>query len=126
MAEQTPLLIRSFKNATDLSGKMYHFVDLSADNTVSLANGTKKPIGVLQETNKPGMVGVPVGVVVVGTTKVAVKKNANNDYPSAGDFIIAASDGMGIKRGTEDISLVRGMALQSASADGDIIEILLI
>ena len=52
MAFEDDVLDLAFKCTTDLSAYQYHFVKLSADNTVVICSGaTDSPIGVLQ--NKP-------------------------------------------------------------------------
>ena len=57
--------------AADLSLYQYHFVKLSADNTVAIcAADTDIPIGVLQ--NKPDAAGKSAQVMLFGVTKLMV------------------------------------------------------
>ncbi|HOJ87236.1 MAG TPA: hypothetical protein PLN68_09960 [Elusimicrobiales bacterium] len=127
MSQFNPLLIKGLTNSEDLSNKKWFFAQMSNDNEVKLADGSVKPIGVIYDVNSADATsGGAVGIITHGTAKLVVKKNADNAYPSAGDYIVASSVGYGIKRKDEDYILVRAMALESASADGDIIEVILI
>jgi len=126
MSQQKNELVLSFKNSADLSAKQYYFVGISADQSVNVSGASAKPVGVLIEPNKSGYTNVPVGVCVLGTAKIVVKKNADEALPAAGDYIVSASDGKGMKLKSETVDLNRGIALESASAEGDIIEILLV
>jgi len=71
MAYEIPCIVTTFKAAADLSTYQYHFVKLSADNTVAIcAADTDIPIGVLQ--NKPSAAGIAAEVLMAGVSKLEV------------------------------------------------------
>ena len=75
--------------AADLSSYQFHFVKISADNTVNICSGaTDVPCGVLQ--NKPDGAGKAAEVLVYGVSKVMAGTGA---ALSAGDLIGTDSNG---------------------------------
>lgn len=117
MATSESTLSISKKAAGDLSAKQYLFMKMSADNTVdTCAAITDIAVGVLQ--NDPSAAGKPATVAVMGTTKVvagaAIAVGAAVAPTAAGKAQTAV--------GTQ---YPRGIALEAAAADGDVIEILL-
>lgn len=118
MASNQDTCTLTLKAAGDLSAKQYLFVELSAAQTVDACNATTdKSLGVLQ--NDPGAAGLPAVVAYAGTTKViaggAISAGANVAPTSAGKAQTAVAT-----------QYARGVALEAASSDGDIIEILLL
>jgi len=118
MATNESTISISKKAAGDLSAKQYLFMKMSADNTVdTCAAVTDVAVGVLQ--NDPSAAGKPATVAVLGTTKVV-----------AGAAIAVGARVAPTAAGKAQTSVAtqyaRGIALEAAAADGDIIEILLI
>ena len=71
MAYEIPGMIVSLIAGADLSAQQYHFVKLSADNTVVIcAAVTDVPMGILQ--NKPDAAGKVASVLVWGVSKIRV------------------------------------------------------
>lgn len=67
--ESTQLSIGTLKAAADLSAYQYHFVKITADDTVNVCSAINdKPIGIL--VNKPSAVGAACEIVVIGVTKI--------------------------------------------------------
>lgn len=120
MSQQTGLLDKTFKAGSDLSAKQYYIVKMCSSTTpygvILGAANTDEVIGVLQ--NEPAMNEAAV-VRVFGTTKVIA------GTPIAiGEWVV--SDASGKAQNVQaDKNTVIGLALETASADGDIIEILL-
>lgn len=117
MATQNPVT-HSFKAAADLSAKQYYFVEVTAAQTVNACGATTDlAIGVLQ--NDPDEAGKPATVAIGGTTKVvagaAITAGAKVAPTAAGKAQTAATG-----------QFPRGVALDAADADGDVIEILLL
>lgn len=103
--------------SADLSTKQFFFVNEGA--TGIALNTTSGGIvhGVLQ--NKPSAAGRSANVAVYGVTKVvagaAITKGANVMSDAAGKAITATAT-----------DYLRGIALEAAAADGDIISVLLL
>lgn len=71
MAYEIPGMVHTFKAAGDLSTYQFHFMKLTADDTVSVCTGqTDIPCGVLQ--NKPNAAGKTADVMLYGITKLEV------------------------------------------------------
>lgn len=118
MATQNPVFCISRKANADLSTKQYFFVEGIAGGKVDVANAvTDLVLGVLQDA--PAASGRNCSVAVLGTTKVvaggAIAELSKVSPTAAGKAQVAAST-----------HIVRGIALEAALADGDIIEILLV
>jgi hypothetical protein len=118
MATQESTLNITKKAAGDLSAKQYLFMKLSAAQTVDTCSAvTDKSVGVLQ--NDPSAAGQVAVVAVAGTTKViagaAIAAGALVGPTAAGKAQTAVAT-----------QYARGVALEAAGADGDIIEILLV
>lgn len=97
----------------DLSAKQYHFVKLSADNTVVACAGvTDVPIGVLQ--NNPAS-GQECEVVIVGITKVIA-----DEALTFGNAVGTSADGQAqvVTVGTETTVYLAGRVLAGAGAAG--------
>lgn len=99
----------------DLSTKQYHFVKISADNTVVICSGTTdKPIGVLQ--NKPAS-GAAAEVCSAGVTKIVGDANL-----AAGDSIGTSADGQAAVYTVSDTTkYIVGQVIQENTAAGGII-----
>ncbi len=118
MATKQATVSISLKAAADLSLKQHLFVELTAAQTVNVCNATTDlAIGVLN--NKPDAAGKAAEVDILGTTKVV-----------AGAAIAAGArvspTAAGKAQTTVATQFPRGVALEAAGADGDIIEILLL
>lgn len=117
MATSESTLSISKKAAGDLSAKQYLFMKMSADNTVdTCAAITDVAVGVLQ--NDPSAAGKPATVAVLGTTKVVA-----GGAIAVGDLV--APTAAGKAQTAASTQYPRGVALEAAAADGDVIEILL-
>lgn len=117
MATQQNTQLISQLAAADLSTKQYYFVEETAAKTVNTTNAiTDIALGVLQ--NKP-TTGQAASVAVGGTTKVvagaAIAAGAKVAPMASGKAQTAAST-----------QFPRGIALEAATADGDLIEIALV
>ncbi len=121
MSQALGVLDKTFKAGEDLSGKRYYAVYLSADQTVKVCTtGHLNAIGILQNNPKEGEEAV---VRLVGTTKAVA-----GDTITAGNRVVSTTSGtidaVGTPSSTEQE--VIGVALESATASGDVIEIFLI
>ena len=118
MATQEKTTCITKKAAGDLSTKQYLFMKVSAAQTVDTCAGTTdKSIGVLQD--KPSAAGKDASVAVDGTTKVIAGAAI-----TAGAYVAPMASGKA--QTAVSTQYPRGMALDTAVSDGDIIEILLI
>ena len=109
----------TFEAAADLSTKQYHFVKLTAANTVDVCSGlTDVPCGVLQ--NKPSAAGRPAVVRMFGISKVSADAGL-----SVGNLIGTSADGQADAKtvSTDAAQYVVGVALTACSNAGEIIEI---
>jgi hypothetical protein len=120
MSQSTTCPDLSLIAGADLSAGQYLFVEESAatDRTVTVCNAiTDKALGVLQ--NDPDAAGQAAVVRVYGTSKVvagaAITRGAAVAPMASGKAQTAVST-----------QFPRGIALESAAADGDVIEIVLI
>jgi hypothetical protein len=112
------ICIPGLKAGADLSAKQYHFVELSADFTVTACNGTTdKALGVLQ--NDPDASGEEATVAAMGTTKIvagaAIAVGALIAPTAAGKAQTAVAT-----------QYPRAIALEAAAADGDVISVFLL
>ncbi len=108
---------KTFNAGEDLSSSKYLIVQLDASGNAEIGEGaTDLLIGVLQ--NKPAS-GKPALVRFLGTTKVVASAAI-----AIGARVTSTSAGKAVTT-TTDKDVVVGRALEAASADGDIIEILL-
>lgn len=116
-SQQSGVLDLSFKAAADYSTKQYYAMYVSAANTVTIAGANAKVVGVLQNT--PDAANETAVVRVCGTTKVVA-----GEAIAAGKYVTSTSAG---KAEVADAAGEHcfGVALEAATADGDIIEILL-
>lgn len=111
------LLDITFKAAADLSSYQYHFVYLSAANTVNVAGANAKTIGILQ--NKPDAAGESALVRVMGTSQLVA-----GEAFAVGKYITAKSDGHGEIADAAG-EHVGAYAVEAAGAEGDLVEVLL-
>jgi hypothetical protein len=116
MSQSNPVN-RSFKAAADLSSYQYHIVKMSAGNTVNIGDANCNGIGILQ--NKPSAANEAATVAIGGTSKMVA-----GEAIAVGKMITCKSDGHG-EVADAAAEFVIGMALEAASADGDIIEVLI-
>ena len=102
----------TFEAAGDLSTKQFHFVKLTAANTVDVCAAlTDVPCGVLQ--NKPSAAGRPAVVRMLGISKVSADTTI-----SAGNLIGTSGDGQADPKtvSTDATHYVVGVALEDAGA----------
>jgi hypothetical protein len=101
----------------------FRFVKLSSGVAV-YADANEDAIGITQEAiadTKQGAV-MPIGSGGL-TSKLEV--NGNSVNIAAGDRLVAANDGIGVKAvATTAEQLIRARALEDSTADGDIIEVI--
>lgn len=116
MSQQINLGKISLKAGADLRTKMYHLVKLDTDGNIVLCGANERAIGVLD--GKPN-VGENVAVNILGTTKVVA-----GGAIGIGDYVVSNANGQVVVKGNDDTNIV-GVALESASNAGEIIEILL-
>lgn len=112
---------KTFTAGQDLSDARYHFVKLgSGSYDVALVDGAGDvPIGILTDFYRADE-GMPVTVAIGGTCKVIA-----GGAIARGSFVGSNTNGQAVVKTTGG-DVVRGIALEAASAAGDIIEILLI
>jgi len=119
MSQQVGTLDLSFKSGYDYQDEQYYLVKSDTSGspmTIILGGANEKVIGVLQ--NEPEQ-GEAAEVRVDGTSKVVAGTPI-----SVGDMVSCDADGKANKVEAADKWAV-GIALEEASAAGDIIEILL-
>ena len=105
--------------AGTLASKMYYFMKLSADNTVTVCTGaTDTPIGILQ--NKPDAAGKAAVVRVVGYSKVS--SDAGLTY---GNLIGTSADGQADAKtsGTDTTEYICGQVVKGTSNAGELAEV---
>jgi hypothetical protein len=133
MAVQEALTCITLKAAADLSTKQYYAMKVSAANTVNVASAAGEPvIGFLQ--NKPSAANEAATVAYTGRTKAVagaavaagayVKVLANGKVDDASTAMTADASGASATAATTGAHTI-GIALTAASADGDVIEVLL-
>ena len=117
MSQSVNILEITFKAEADLSAVQYYVMKVSAEDQVNIPTArTDVTIGVLQNEPKSGENAV---IRVAGTTKAKSWSTITR-----GTYVTATADGR-IMTADTDKDVVIGIALESAAADGDIIEILL-
>lgn len=117
MAEGGYYLDTTFKAAATLADYQYHAMVLSAANTVTLAGANAIVIGILQ--NKPDAAGEAAIVRVCGESKMVAGERID-----LGTMITSKSDGHG-ERADANAEHCYAIALESGTADGDIVSVLL-
>lgn len=121
MSQSSNTVYKTFVAENDLSSARHRFVELGAGaNQVDLVDNVADiPVGVVTDFYR-GTAGMPVTVAIAGTCKVvasaAITKGAWVGSTNGGKAVAKTSNG----------DVVRGFALEAASADGDIIEVLLV
>lgn len=115
MSQQNVFGKISLKAGQDLSNKIYHLVKLDANGNAVLSGSDDRVIGVLDTKGKQGEV---VAVNILGTSKVVAGGPIN-----IGSYIVSNANGQAVER-TSEVNVI-GIALESASNAGEIIEILL-
>lgn len=114
-AYENPLLIKSFPANGDLSSSQYKVVELGSSGVSATNATTDVPVGVLQ--NKP-TTGLAADVMMLGISRciavAAITKGVKVSCTAAGKVQTAATG-----------QHIVGIALEAASADGDIIPVLL-
>jgi len=108
----------SAKANADLSAKQYHFVRWAAADTVDQASHSAAQdfAGVLQ--NKPSASGRGSTVMFAGETKITAGGSL-----TVNDLIAANGSGRAAAAGSGD--MIVGRVLETASADGDVVRMLL-
>jgi hypothetical protein len=120
MSQQTGVLDKSFIAGADLRTKQYYLVQggIATPYSVILATGsTNGIIGILQ--NEPN-IGETAVIRMLGTSKMVAKSSVKTGTP-----ITSYSDGIGTPATWVTGQKVIAIALEPASADGDIIEVLI-
>lgn len=110
------------KAKRDLSSYQYHAMTLDTDGYIDYCDtsaGTK-PLGILQ--NKPEAAGQEAEVAILGTSLMVV--NATSDISQMAR-LGSGNDYHGVEV-TADTEQYFAMALEDATGDGDIIEVLLV
>lgn len=118
MSQSVPGLVSTFVTGADLSGAKNKFMRISADNTINLATAPGQAvIGVLDDTPH-NAAGVQGAVRLTGTADVvagaAVAAGAKVTVDGSGRGVLATA-------GQE----YYGIAIQAATALGDLIEVFL-
>ena len=117
MAYEETLVTQSYKAASDFSDNQYRLVEISADDTVDLADSsTADIIGVNQGTPDSGEA---AAVAISGVTKVVAGESL-----SAGNLVTSGSDAKAEKAETgssddiEDNTRILGKVVNGADSDG--------
>jgi len=118
MATKQATISITLKANADLSTKQHLFVELTAAQTVDVTNAiTDKAVGVLN--NKPDAAGKAAEVDILGTTKVVCSAAL-----AAGTLVGPTAAGKA--QAAVSTQYARGMLLEASTADGDIVEMLLL
>lgn len=117
MAQETPTLIKS--ELSDNIIQPNRFVKKTSTGVDVATGGTDKIMGVCNQ-DTVNVAGDTVPVVVAGTVRVVASAGI-----TVGDWVTSTSAGKAITT-TSTNDIVRGMALETAGANNDIIEILLV
>lgn len=114
MAWEAPsFMIPGLVASGDLSSKQFHFVKLSAANTVAACTAaTDKPIGILQ--NKPTN-GQNAEVMALGVSKLS-----SDAALSVGDSVGPSADGQGDAKtpGTDTTEFIGGQVIEATTTAG--------
>lgn len=117
MATQKPIC-HTFKAGADLSAKQYHFVKMSAPQTVVACSGvTDKAIGILQ--NDPDAAGEEAVVAILGTSKLVA-----GGVCTFGTNLGPKADGRA--QTAVATQYARAHAVDTSANDGEVIEVLLL
>lgn len=105
----------------DLSSYQFHAVCIDTDGNIDYCDTSAggKPLGILQ--NKPEAAGEEAEVAILGTSLMVV--NATSDI-NEGALLGSGNDYHGVEV-SADTAVYFAMALEPATEDGDIIEVLL-
>lgn len=118
MPSQIPVCI-TLKASGDLSAKQYHFVELTASDTVGACNAvTDRTFGILQ--NKPTAAGQPAVVAIAGVSKLV----AGGELATAGAYVAPKADGRA--QAAVATQYARAQLITTAAADGNVCEALLV
>ncbi len=118
-----PKVTKAWPAKRDLSSYQYHQMTLDTDGLIDYCDtsaGTK-PIGILQ--NKPEAANEEAEIALPGSASLMVV-NATTDI-SQMDYLGSGNDYHGVKV-TADKALFGAVALEDATEDGDIIEVLVV
>jgi hypothetical protein len=108
---------KTFIAAADLSSSKYCIVKLDTNGKAAIATlATDNIIGVLQNKPKAGEAAI---VRFLGTTKVQASTGI-----TLGAFVTATAAGQGVTTTTDKANII-GRALETATAQNDLIEVLL-
>lgn len=117
-AQGNAVLDLTYAAAADLSSYQYHFVYISADNTVNVAGANAKTLGILQ--NKPDAAGKAAVVRIIGTSKLVA-----GEAMASGKYVTCKSDGHGEIADAASEHVGAYVLGEDSTAAGDIIEVLL-
>ena len=115
MAYEIPVFCHSFTAAADLSDKQFHFVKLTANDTINVCDAvTDVPVGVLQDAPEAGQA---AEVMLVGISKVS-----SDAALTAGNLIGTSADGQADAKvaGTDTTNYVVGQVLSGTGAAGEL------
>jgi hypothetical protein len=118
MSQSVPGLVSTFVTGADLSTHKNKFLRISADNTVNLATANGQPVIGVQDDTPHNAAGVQVAVRLSGTADIVAGAAV-----SAGAFVTANASGQAITCTTGQMA--HGIAIQAATALGDLIEVFL-
>lgn len=133
MATHQSLTCVSLQAAGDLSAKQFYCMKISAANTVDTNDAAGAPVfGILQ--NKPAAAGRAAEVAVAGIAKVTagaavaagalVKSLANGKIDDASTAATVDASGASATAASTGAHVI-GIAIDAASADGDVIRVAL-
>ena len=117
MAFEIPGFAFSLEASADLSASQHHFVEVDSNGQVTISNSAGESVaGVLQ--NDPELQGEAATIINSGISKVVAGAAV-----AAGALVQTNASGRAITAASADF--VAGRALQAATADGEVISVLL-
>jgi hypothetical protein len=116
MAYEENLVCVTMEAGQDLSAKQFYFVEFATDGQIDPAGDGGRAEGVLQ--NKPSAAGRAATVAISGISKVVA-----GGAITKGNLVSSNSSGKAQVAGTNDVIL--GVAMETATADGELIAVLL-
>lgn len=124
MAFENDVMDISLLTSTDLSAYQYHFVKLSADNTVVICSHetNDNPIGVLQNKPDGSTTQAVARVRIMGVSRVVVAAGGAGAV-AFGEKVGTDASGHGITKDTNKYKYL-GVAIDSAAA-GETVSVLL-
>jgi len=119
MSQSVPGLVSTFVTGADLSAQKNRWARISADNTVNIATAPANPIiGVIDDIPQ-NAAGMQVAVRLSGTADIVAGAAV-----AAGAFVTTDGSARAVTATTGQ--LAHGIAIQAATALGDLIEVFLV